>query len=67
MNKKKPIIDGGKWNGKKLYLCGYSLADDKKKFNYIYKNCKYWGFFGDGLCFSCHYEGKECPFKNIKI
>lgn len=49
-----------------LKLCGYSLGNYSKEYHYIYKNCKYWGFFGEGLCFSCDCPTDDCPFKDIK-
>lgn len=67
-------LKGGKWNGKRLYICGYSLdgfkppeEQNNKKYDYIYHNCKYWGFFGDGLCFTCNYPGKKCQYDKVKI
>ena len=67
-------LKAGTLNGKRLYLCGYSLdgfkpsdAQNKKKCNYIYNNCKHWGFFGDGLCFTCKKKKKKCPYDKVKI
>jgi len=40
---------------------------NKKKHDYICNNCKHWGFFGDGLCFTCNYPGKKCPYDKVKI
>lgn len=67
-------LKAGKYNGKRMYICGYSLdgfkppeEQNKKKHDYIYNNCKHWGFFGDGLCFTCNYPGKKCPYDKVKI
>ena len=67
-----PIIHTGEYgfsrDGKtELKICGYSLGKYPKECDYIYDHCKEWGFFGDGLCFSCHHEDDNCPFKNIKL
>lgn len=57
-------------------ICGYSLSgflseDERREMrfaeDYIYKNCKHWHFFGDGLCFTCDCEEEVCPFKDIRI
>lgn len=67
-------LKAGKYNGKHMYICGYSLdgfkppeEQNNKKYDYIYHNCKHWGFFGDGLCFTCNYPGKKCPYDKVKI
>ena len=35
----------------------------KKIMDEIYDNCKFWDFFGDGLCFTCNNPNK-CDFMN---
>ena len=68
-----PILKS-KMGEEDIQLCGYSFAgfhpdnqELQKKRDYVYKNCKYWHFFGDGLCFSCDCPEQNCPFVNIKL
>ena len=71
--KKNPIL---KINDSALpNICGYSLIgffdeDTRKSMrfaeDYIYEHCRYWGFFGDGLCFTCTCGEDVCPFKDVR-
>ena len=71
--KKNPIL---KINDSALpNICGYSLIgffdeDTRKSMrfaeDYIYEHCRYWGFFGDGLCFTCSCGEDVCPFKDVR-
>lgn len=61
-----------KINGHRLCICGYSLEGFKEEKernkvmqDFTYEHCKHWGWFGDGLCFTCHYPGKKCPFSKL--
>lgn len=69
------IIDSGFLNGVHINLCAHSLCgfiedDDKRKveeqrLKYIEKHCKFWNYFGDGLCYSCSCDEETCPFDNF--
>ena len=39
--------------------------EGQKKIKFIEKNCEHWGYFGDGLCYSCHYKEGECKFPDM--